>query len=1261
MADTLVNTLYPPQVETFQPAFVYTDDAAVTFSISPFNDVTDIHYIHVSVVDQRNNENVLKGQEDFVSNDTNNPYGIMNGILVLPFKAKSNNSTEKPTIIYDSENDLYLLKISPDHLRKTDTVNIKTEQATGSIVETTDAEGNTTSTAETVSDDSSTSQYFNIGQFYKVQIRFDKGLFENNSPVSEVSSIYGMESIVKNPGSALEEDKQKYNILYNNYMIYARQYFSEWSEVTLIRPIYPMVINFADFDEKTYSASDDSIGDNTPQFQKGLVNISARVEFKDTLNGTVIGSGNSQIIIPNNGLFNENEHLERYRVRVFDAILEEPDIEKDKPFYDTDIIYAEPTKLDDNNFEYGINCLIDMHHAKPGGDYLLVVDIWSNNEYYKQETRSFKIDVFEEGFAPPRWNQKRKNGEYYKSADWLEVNQEDGVVNIDFSWEALEDIESSILNGGIIYIKRACSKDGILPLTEAKTGDAFLKWQVIYLKELTTEDHDPSFTFQDYTICSLYEYVYCAQFKPKGNNAQWSKMYYSQTVYPQFYEMLLERQNRQIAIRYDGKISALKPVVNRQKIDTLGGRYPKFVENAQMNYKQLSLQGIISAEGDFNRKFLNEFDGENVTVYANDETTDTQEKYQYYYQNDIKEYNVHTDKPLGHYLLRNDTFPDGELGRNPKDEGEELGPIDHYSPKNNSEYDFGSVYNDTSYEESIFNDNEHNPQDFLHDFYLTDHWFWERVFREELTKWLNDGEPKLFRSMPEGNIAVMLTDINLTPAVPDRKIYNFSATMYEVGDGYSLDDLDRLGIIDIPKLATRFISSDGNSDSEDDDTNHFGKTLTVVGQFFKIKDYILRKSIIENSSNAPIVWEDCTIADKYTQIYARNSTKGGKVAENFRIRDVRIQFTSPPRWYYMNGQSLTRLSYDPDDNKNLQPITLDADGNPVYPDKDFDDTPLFLGYTFMMTTESAIAQEPIFVNERGYYQIPADTKVTSLIFEDDSDCMVDYILEYEEYNAAQTTPISRRVIKTIVGQWGGVYPVNTAVGASIYKKYELDRYQLANPNSTENHTINPYDRIFHQELQNFAGVTFDVSPYSIVAIKYVNDDEWQRLVVGRTGVLSLPNQEIEDIKFLGRQIFSVDSSRQPFLDEWECVVSDEEIEPTQYTWFLMDDEGITRGPVPHVYLYEEDGIGEGVPNEVFQEWANLNSDGSSSNIPSTPLINNVYRITKTDGTVEHWIYFLDHRWYEVKSESGRAGVYYAAVPVYGYINYTGKVVRSDYQ
>jgi hypothetical protein len=64
--------------------------------------------------------------------------------------------------------------------------------------------------------------------------------------------------------------------------------------------------------------------------------------------------------------------------------------------------------------------------------------------------------------------------------------------------------------------------------------------------------------------------------------------------------------------------------------------------------------------------------------------------------------------------------------------------------------------------------------------------------------WLNDGEPKLFRSMTEGNMIVMLNDISLTPnKTLGRRLYNFSATMYEIGDGNDLNLINKYGIVTI--------------------------------------------------------------------------------------------------------------------------------------------------------------------------------------------------------------------------------------------------------------------------------------------------------------------------------------------------------------------------------------------------------------------------------------------------------------------------------
>jgi hypothetical protein len=85
-----------------------------------------------------------------------------------------------------------------------------------------------------------------------------------------------------------------------------------------------------------------------------------------------------------------------------------------------------------------------------------------------------------------------------------------------------------------------------------------------------------------------------------------------------------------------------------------------------------------------------------------------------------------------------------------------------------------------------------------HDLYPYQNWWWERVFREKVIQWLNNGEPKLWRSMTEGNMIVMFDGISLTPnAQLGRRTWDFSATVYEIEDGYSLQTLNSLNLFNI--------------------------------------------------------------------------------------------------------------------------------------------------------------------------------------------------------------------------------------------------------------------------------------------------------------------------------------------------------------------------------------------------------------------------------------------------------------------------------
>ena len=55
----IINTLYPPLIDTFMPAFPYNEKVTVYFSISPYNSSNNITYVHVTLVNQKTNQNVL--------------------------------------------------------------------------------------------------------------------------------------------------------------------------------------------------------------------------------------------------------------------------------------------------------------------------------------------------------------------------------------------------------------------------------------------------------------------------------------------------------------------------------------------------------------------------------------------------------------------------------------------------------------------------------------------------------------------------------------------------------------------------------------------------------------------------------------------------------------------------------------------------------------------------------------------------------------------------------------------------------------------------------------------------------------------------------------------------------------------------------------------------------------------------------------------------------------------------------------------------
>lgn len=535
----------------------------------------------------------------------------------------------------------------------------------------------------------------------------------------------------------------------NLYLHSKRASFSEWSAVTLLKAIPEITVKLTNF---TLDSEKDEV--RIPQYNPGIIPFTGSVFFTPT---------------------NTEEHLESFTIEITDD--EENILKQSGLQYITEKI---------NTFSW----LCDLTDALVNQNYYVNLYLTTNNNYTVFKRYKFRLVESNNLEFEPIWD-FNKIKLPYNSNEQVLVTSEDGWVTITITIPGL-------LPPGYLFIKRANSLN------------QYADWEIIdcsYFADGTQIVR----TFIDKTVGSLINYKYSCQYLTTSN--LWSKtIKTNEIVFPDFHDILILRGDRQLAIRYNGQITSMTPVVNRVKIDTLGGRYPRFAENARLHYKQFQLNGIISAEADYNRKFISDLDyKDEMTIY---------------------------DKRMnGKHSLRNDTFIDSS--------GD-------------------------------------------HDTYPTDNWWWERKFREEAIEWLNDGEPKLYRSMTEGNMIVIFDSVSLTPNQQlGRRIWNFSATVYEVEDGYSLTSLNSLGIFKV--------KNDYNS-------NNYGiseKTSlfkTWIGQF---RDYSSNNSVIN-------------LMEKIQDYYAGTYNNYEVDKNSVYLTDIAISFNSRPQWY-----DLTSLNLKSQDNEDL--------------------------------------------------------------------------------------------------------------------------------------------------------------------------------------------------------------------------------------------------------------------------------------------------------------------------------------------------------
>ena len=216
-----------------------------------------------------------------------------------------------------------------------------------------------------------------------------------------------------------------------------------------------------------------------------------------------------------------------------------------------------------------------------------------------------------------------------------------------------------------------------------------------------------------------------------------------------FEHSYLYKDDIQLKLEYNLKLSSFKRTKLATKVDTIGSKYPTIMHNGYVDYAEFPISGLISINMDKDQTFIKWKEGQ--------------------WEKDEEGNNITLLKPAGYYykdelLVLNDRFD-----------------LNQIREKTNSLENQNNKLIPPTFSTAL---NDNNI-------------FIERKFREKVEEFLSDGNYKLYKSPTEGNLLIDIINVSMTPNdTLGRMIFEFSGTAYEVGDT-SIENLNRYGIINI--------------------------------------------------------------------------------------------------------------------------------------------------------------------------------------------------------------------------------------------------------------------------------------------------------------------------------------------------------------------------------------------------------------------------------------------------------------------------------
>ena len=233
---TVLNTLYPPSLQSSMPTFPYNQDATIYFSVNSYTRVKDIKYIQVSIVSQKTNRSVFQAK-NLINRD------CYPTILFVKMPSAPINENSR----------MYKITIPKEVIK------------------------------------SSVSGGWEYDIFYKLQLRFDMGGVDEDgySIFNDTTNTFysWVFSNTEEGRTSVDLNKNQYYLKHN------QDKFSEWSTVCLLRPIPSCGLFYLSADTTKVSEWEGGIkgfynGDNEnvtiedyPTFTPGEILISTKLMF----------------------------------------------------------------------------------------------------------------------------------------------------------------------------------------------------------------------------------------------------------------------------------------------------------------------------------------------------------------------------------------------------------------------------------------------------------------------------------------------------------------------------------------------------------------------------------------------------------------------------------------------------------------------------------------------------------------------------------------------------------------------------------------------------------------------------------------------------------------------------------------------------------------------------------------------------------------------------------------------------------------------